>query len=180
MTKKLFKYFSLCLVCFLLWPVAGLPSSQKGTHMIKKDAFGKTGDGAAVDVYTLTNQNGVEVRAITFGGIIISLRVPDKNGKFDDVVLGYDSLDGYLAKTPYFGAIIGRYGNRIGNAKFTLDGVPYTLAANNGPNALHGGVKGFDKVVWKAQSFQLADGVGVVFTYSSRDGEEGYPGNLSV
>ena len=147
---------------------------------MKKEAFGKTGVGTPVDLYTLTNKNGIEVRAITYGGIIISLRVPDKNGKFDDVVLGYESLDGYLAKSPYFGAIIGRYGNRIGNAKFTLEGVQYSLAANNGPNALHGGLKGFDKVVWKAEPFERPDEAGLVFTYTSRDGEEGYPGNLSV
>lgn len=147
---------------------------------MKKEAFGKTGDGTPVDLYTLTNQNRIEVRAITYGGIIISLQVPDRHGKFDDIVLGYDSLDGYLAKTPYFGAIIGRYGNRIGKARFTLDGVEYGLAANNGPNALHGGLKGFDKVVWKAEPFERQDEAGVVFTYTSRDGEEGYPGNLSV
>jgi len=178
--KTSFAVLALSLVWFLSWPTAGLPSPERGAHMIKKDTFGKTGDGTAVDVYTLTNKNGIEVRAINYGGIIISLRVPDKNGKFDDVVLGYESLDGYLAKTPYFGAIIGRYGNRIGNAKFTLDGVQYSLAANNGPNALHGGLKGFDKVVWKAEPFEHQDSVGVVFTYTSRDGEEGYPGNLSM
>jgi len=179
-TKTRFAVVTLGLMWFLSGPAAGLQSSKKGIHMIKKEAFGKTGEGSPVDLYTLTNQNGIEVRAINFGGIIISLRVPDKNGKFDDVVLGYESLDGYLAKTPYFGAIIGRYGNRIGKAKFSLDGVEYSLAANNGPNALHGGLKGFDKVVWKAEPFEHQDGVGVVFTYTSRDGEEGYPGNLSV
>ena len=179
-TKRRFAVLALSLMWFLSWPAAGLQSSKKGTQMIKKEAFGKTGDGTPVELYTLTNQNGIEVHAITYGGIIVSLRVPDKHGKLDDVVLGYDSLDGYLAKTPYFGAIIGRYGNRIGNAKFTLDGVQYSLAVNNGPNALHGGLKGFDKVVWKAEPFQHQDGVGVVFTYTSRDGEEAYPGNLSV
>ncbi len=148
--------------------------------MISKEPFGKTQDGTPVEVFTLTNSNGVEVRAITYGGIIISLRTPDKNGKLGDIVLGFDTLDGYLGKHPYFGAIIGRYGNRIGNAKFTLDGVEYKLAANNGPNALHGGLKGFDKVVWKAQSFENDKGAGVVFTHTSPDGDEGYPGNLAV
>jgi aldose 1-epimerase len=180
MNKQGFTSLLFSLLCFLAAPIPGLPSPEKGAPMIKKDAFGKTGDGTPVVLYTLTNKHGIEVRAITYGGIIISLRVPDKNGKFDDVVLGYDSLQGYLTKTPYFGAIIGRYGNRIGNAKFALDGVEYTLAANNGPNALHGGLKGFDKVVWQAEPFQHPDGAGVVFTYLSRDGEEGYPGNLSV
>ena len=148
--------------------------------MVSKQAFGKTQDGTAVDIFTLTNSNGLEVRAITYGGIIVSLRTPDRNGKLEDIVLGFDKLDGYLGKHPYFGAIIGRYGNRIGNAKFALDGVEYKLAANNGPNALHGGLKGFDKAVWKAQSFENDKGVGVVFTHTSPDGEEGYPGNLSA
>jgi len=180
MNKQRFAFLSLGLVWLLAWPAYGPQSPLKGTHMIKKEAFGKTGEGTAVDLYTLTNKNGIELRAMTYGGIIISLRVPDKDGKFDDVVLGYDSLEGYLAKTPYFGAIIGRYGNRIGNGKFTLDGVQYNLATNNGSNSLHGGVRGFDKVVWKAEPFEHQDGIGVVFTYTSRDGEEGYPGNLSV
>ena len=148
--------------------------------MASKQTFGKTQDGTAVDIFTLTNARGVEVRAITYGGIIVSLRTPDKNGKLDDIVVGFDALDGYLAPNPYFGAIIGRYGNRIGNAKFTLDGVEYKLAANNGPNSLHGGLKGFDKAVWKAQSFENDQGVGVIFTHTSRDGEEGYPGNLAA
>ena len=148
--------------------------------MISQQTFGKTQDGTAVDIFTLTNSNGVEVRAITYGGIIVSLRTPDKNGKLDDIVLGFDTLDSYLGKHPYFGAIIGRYGNRIGNAKFTLDGVEYKLAANNGPNSLHGGLKGFDKAVWKAQSLENDQGVGVVFTHTSPDGEEGYPGNLAA
>ena len=148
--------------------------------MISQQTFGKTQDGTAVDIFTLTNSNGVEVRAITYGGIIVSLRTPDKNGKLDDIVLGFDTLDSYLGKHPYFGAIIGRYGNRIGNAKFTLDGVEYKLAANNGPNSLHGGLKGFDKAVWKAQSLENDQGVGVVFTHTSPDSEEGYPGNLAA
>jgi aldose 1-epimerase len=148
--------------------------------MVTKEAFGTTRDGKSVDVYTLTNAHGIEVRAMTYGGIIISLRVPDKDGQFADVALGYDNLEGYLTASPHFGAIIGRYGNRIAKGRFTLDGKEYTLATNDGPNHLHGGVKGFDKVVWQAESFQTKDGVGVVFTYTSPDGEEGYPGNLST
>ena len=143
-------------------------------------SFGETPGGVAVDLYTLTNASGMEVRAMTYGGIILSLRVPDRDGNLGDVVLGYDALDGYLEASPYFGAIIGRYGNRIGGGQFTLDGEEYSLAANNGPNALHGGLKGFDKVVWQAESFQNDEGVGVVFSYTSPDGEEGYPGTLEA
>jgi aldose 1-epimerase len=124
----------------------------------------------------------MEARIMTYGGIVQSLKVPDKNGKFDDVVLGYDKLDGYLANkgNPYFGALIGRYGNRIGGAKFTLEGQTYTLATNNGPNTLHGGIKGFDKVVWQAKSLLTADGPALELTYVSKDGEEGFPGNFKV
>jgi aldose 1-epimerase len=122
----------------------------------------------------------MEVRVMTYGGTIVSLRVPNRNGHLDDVVLGYETLDGYLAQSPYFGAIVGRYGNRIGRAKFSLDGKEYSLAKNNGPNSLHGGIKGFDKVVWHAQSFEKKDGVGLILKYRSRDGEEGFPGTLDV
>ncbi len=148
--------------------------------MIKKEVFGTTRDGKSVDLYTLTNHHGMEVWAMTYGGVIVSLRVPDQKGQLDDVVLGYDKLEGYLTKGSYFGAIIGRYGNRIAKGKFTLDGKPYTLPVNDGPNSLHGGIKGFDKVVWKSEPFEKPDEVGVVFWYTSADGEEGYPGNLKV
>src|SRR5439155_1449055 len=122
--------------------------------------------------------NGMEARVLDYGGIVVSVRVPDRHGRFDDVVLGYDSLADYLRSSPYFGAIIGRYGNRIAGGRFTLDGKTYTLAKNNGPNHLHGGLKGFDKVVWDAAPFQGADSVGLVFRYTSPDGEEGYPGTV--
>ena len=147
---------------------------------VNKAAFGTTPEGEAVDVYTMTNAQGMEVRAITFGGIITSIRVPDKAGKFDDVVLGFDTLDGYLKNPPFLGAIIGRYANRIGKGRFTLDGKTYTLAINNAPNHLHGGVKGFDKVVWKAESFKREEAVGIVFTHTSPDADQGYPGALSL
>ena len=147
---------------------------------MNKAAFGMTPDGEAVDIYTLTNPQGMEVRAITFGGIITSIRVPDRDGKLDDVVLGFDSLEGYLKNPPFLGAIIGRYGNRIAKGRFTLDGKTYTLAINNKPNHLHGGARGFDKAVWKAESFKKEDSVGVVFTHTSPDGDEGYPGALSM
>ena len=143
--------------------------------------FGTLPDGTPVELFTLTNVKGVEVRAMTYGGIIVSLKVPDRQGRLDDVVLGYDNVDGYVRNnSPYFGAIIGRYGNRIGKARFVLDGQTYTLAANNGPNHLHGGLKGFDKVAWQGEPVKVDDGVAVAFTRTSPDGEEGYPGALTV
>jgi aldose 1-epimerase len=148
-------------------------------HSMKKETFGAV-QGNSVELYTLTNAHGLEVRATNYGGIIVSLRVPDKHGRMDDVVLGFDKFQGYLDNKPYFGAIIGRYANRIAGARFTLDGVQYSLAANNGPNSLHGGNIGFDKAVWKAEPFENSAGVGLIFTYTSKDGEEGYPGNLNV
>jgi aldose 1-epimerase len=145
---------------------------------VTRAPFGKLPDGTAVEAFTLRNAHGVEVRAITYGAIITSLRVPDRAGRFDDVVLGHDTLAGYVEKPAYFGAVVGRYGNRIAKGRFTLDGKTYTLATNNGPNHLHGGVRGFDKVVWKAEP--AASGAGVTFTYTSPDGEEGYPGTLTA
>lgn len=152
-------------------------------NIVKSD-FG-TLDGASVSLFTLTNENGMEVKITNYGGTITSLKVPDKEGNFEDVVLGFDTLEGYLSdayKTagPYFGAIIGRYGNRIANAKFTLDGTEYELAANNNPNHLHGGIKGFDKVVWEAEEVRTDKGVGLKLHYVSEDMEEGYPGTLTV
>jgi aldose 1-epimerase len=161
-------------------PEAPPPPTPASKADVKKQSFGATAEGVPVDVYTLTNASGMEVRAITYGGIILSLRVPDRAGALGDVVLGYDTLDGYQKASPYFGAIIGRYGNRIAKGRFTLDGKQYTLAVNNEPNALHGGKKGFDKVVWRAESFKKPEGVGVVFSYTSPDGEEGYPGKLEA
>ena len=147
--------------------------------MIKKQAFGTVPEGR-VDLYTMTNSRGMEVRAMNYGGIIVSLRVPDKKGVLADVVLGFDTLDAYLNNKPYFGAIIGRYANRIANGKFTLNGAEYRLARNNGMNSLHGGLKGFDKVLWRGEQFENNQGIGVVFTYTSKNGEEGYPGNLKA
>ena len=151
----------------------------KSGGQIMKEAFGKTPDGKAIELYTLTNANGLKARIMTYGGIIVSLEVPDRDGKLGDITLGYDTLSGYIKETPYFGALVGRYGNRIGKGRFTLDGVEYRLATNNNENHLHGGVKGLDKVVWDAEGVKDADGVGVKLTYLSVDGEEGYPGNLT-
>lgn len=147
---------------------------------ITQAPFGTAPDGHAVGVFTLTNTHGVEVRVMTYGGIILSIKVPDRDGKLGDVVLGYDSLADYVRSSPYFGAIVGRYGNRIAHAQFALDGKTYTLAANNGPNALHGGLKGFDKVVWQATTLQNGDTMGVVLAYTSPDGDQGYPGALAA
>jgi len=143
--------------------------------------FGQLPDGRQVEIYTLRNSRGSEANILTYGGIVQSLKVPDRTGKLDDIVLGYDNLDGYLnPKTPYFGALIGRYGNRIGGAKFTLEGQTYTLATNNGPNSLHGGLKGFDKVLWTAEGAVNNGNPVLTLSYLSPDGEEGFPGNLQV
>ncbi len=154
------------------------PSQKTGvTGTMTKQPFGKTPAGEEVELYTLTNSKGMEVAITTYGGIVVSLKTPDRGGRLADVVLGFESLDGYLKGHPYFGAIIGRYGNRIAKGRFTLDGVPYQLAQNNGENHLHGGIKGFDKVVWKARE---AGPQSLELSHVSKDGEEGYPGNLSV
>ena len=147
---------------------------------IDRNAFGTLPGGQVIDVITLRNRTGITVRAITYGGIIVSLSTPDRHGELDDIVLGFDTLDGYLGDSPYFGAIIGRCGNRIANGRFTLDGVEYQLARNNGPNHLHGGIRGFDKVVWSARTFDRRDMGGVVLSYVSPAGEEGYPGRLDA
>lgn len=154
--------------------------AEKSKNTIAKASFGTLPDGTAVDLFTMVNANGMEVRATNYGGIITALLVPDGSGKLGDVALGLSSLDGYLKSSPYFGAIVGRYGNRIGKAQFKLDDQTYKLPKNDGPNNLHGGVKGFDKVVWQAEPFEKEDSVGVIFTYTSKDGEEGFPGNLQT
>ena len=143
--------------------------------------FGQNSDGKDVELYVLTNTKGVTAKIMTRGAAIVQMCVPDRNGKLGDVALGFDTLEGYLQKgNPYFGTIVGRYGNRIAKGKFTLDGKAYTLATNNGANSLHGGLKGFDKVVWTAEPLESKEGVSVKFTYVSPDGEEGYPGTLTV
>lgn len=169
-----------CVACLVGCATTG---SSAGT--ISGKPFGATPDGKPVELYTLRNGKGAEASIMTYGGIVQSLKMPDRNGNYEDIVLGFDSLDGYTSASylnacPYFGALIGRYGNRIGDAKFTLDGKTYTLAANNNGNTLHGGVKGYDKVVWSAQPKMTSDGPALELTYVSPDGEEGYPGTLKV
>jgi len=167
------------LACSFL--CAGVASAQPAPTdtAIRKAAFGKTQEGTAVDIYTLTNRHGMVAKITTYGATLTELLVPGKAGK-TNVVLGYDRLEPYLAGTPYFGATVGRVGNRIAKGRFTLNGKTYTLATNNGPNHLHGGIKGFDKVVWKAEPGQSSAGPSLKFTYRSADGEEGYPGTLDV
>lgn len=145
---------------------------------IEKSVFGTTSKGEQVDKYVLRNRNGMEVSVITFGGTITNWTAPNKEGVYQDIVLGLDSLSDYENRSPFFGAIIGRYGNRIANGKFELDGKEYILARNNAPNHLHGGEKGFDKVVWQAEKIKGGESLGLKLTYLSKDGEEGYPGNL--
>ena len=147
---------------------------------VTRTPFGTTPAGDSVDLFTLTNPHGMVVRVMTYGGIITSIQVPDRNGHFDDVVLGYDSLAGYLRSSPYFGAIVGRYGNRIAHGRFVLDGETYRLDTNNGPNALHGGIRGFDKVNWHAEPVHVDSTVGVLLTHTSPDGDQGYPGTVQA
>ena len=168
----------LCLSVLLMAQV--LHGQQKGVKPnIQQQAFGEV-DGNPVALYTLTNSRGMEARITNYGGIIVSLKVPDRQGHPGDVVLGFDSLAEYVKDSPYFGALIGRYGNRIARGRFTLNGVEYKLAQNNGENHLHGGIRGFDKRVWMAEPVRGKDNVGLRLTYLSKDGEEGYPGNLNV
>src|SRR4051812_13663850 len=143
---------------------------------IRREHFGMMPDGREVELFTLTNDRGIEIKVINYGGIITALNAPDRQGKMGDIVLGHDNLDGYLHRSRYFGALIGRYGNRIRRGQFTLNGVEYHLPINNGKNHLHGGVKGFDKVVWDTE--EIPDGLRL--SYRSWDGEEGYPGNLEA
>ena len=151
----------------------------KKTEKVEKQNFGKNLEGKDVTLYALTNSHGLRARVMDYGAILVSLEVPDQGGKLADVTLGFDNLEPYLSKHPFFGAIAGRYANRIGRATFTLDGVEYKLDANNGPNHLHGGLKGFDKVMWSAEILADSSDPAVKFTYLSKDMDQGYPGNLN-
>ena len=147
---------------------------------ITTQLFGKTDENEPIDLFTLTNKNAIETSITNYGGRIVTLKIPDRNGDLADVVLGFDNLDGYLAKNPYFGALVGRFANRIANARFQLNGTTYNVPRNSGNNSLHGGFKGFDKVAWKAAALDSADGPVLELKHFSKDGDEGYPGNLNV
>ena len=168
------------VVSMVLVFIMGAWQTAEGKPRLKKSLFGKTADGADVYLYTLTNKLGAEVSITTYGARVVTLKVPDRNGKMGDVVLGYDNLDGYMKDTAYFGSVPGRYANRIAHGKFTLDGKTYTLPLNDGPNSLHGGTKGFDKRVWSARDVSTPAADALELTYLSKDGEEGYPGNLTA
>jgi aldose 1-epimerase len=167
------------LLFFIVLTIGGsLPAQSASRRGVQQQPFG-TQEGRPVTLYTLTNAHGVEVRTMNYGGIILSIRVPDRKGEFADVVLGHDTLEGYIPNPPYFGAIVGRYANRIANGTFTLDSKTYTLPKNNGPNTLHGGTtRTFDRVVWDAEP--LKGKTGVTFSYLSKDGDDGFPGNLTA
>src|SRR5258708_870038 len=147
---------------------------------VSRSPFGKAPEGAAVELFSLKNSRGVEVRVMTYGATIVSIRTPDRSGRVDDIVLGFDTLDPYFTKARFFGSVVGRYGNRIANGLFTLDRRSFQLATNNGANHLHGGNRGFDKVTWSGRPLERDGNVGVVLTYRSPDGEEGYPGTLNT
>jgi len=159
--------------------VLALVSIDAQAKPVQMAPFGKTADGKAVEIYTLTNKNGLEARVMTYGATLVSLKTPDRTGHLADIVLGFDSVDPYVAGVPFYGATIGRFANRIADARFTLYGKTYDITKNDGPNSLHGG-KGFDKRLWKAEPFENKLGPGVKFTYVSADGEEGYPGQVTV
>ncbi|MEJ2354353.1 MAG: galactose mutarotase [candidate division WOR-3 bacterium] len=170
-------------LCKRLVPLTSLIfflSCAEGTSSlaIQKVEFGKTPDGKTVNLFTIKNANGVELKVSEFGATLVSLKVPDREGNFEDIIQGFDNLEGYIKDNTFQGVTAGRYANRIGKGKFTLDGKEYTLATNDGENHLHGGVEGFGKKVWKGEELKTDEGAGVKFTYLSKDGEEGYPGNL--
>ena len=164
------------LLMTTLAPSGATPQHSSTT----KKPFGKTPDGQPVDLFVLTNKGGAEATITNYGGAVVAVKVPDRNGKLADVVLGYDTLDGYVNDKAYFGALVGRYGNRIAHAQFVLHGKTYTLAKNNGDNSLHGGIKGFNKALWAAKTLSAKDDQSLELSYLSKDGEEGFPGNLKV
>jgi aldose 1-epimerase len=185
-SRRTIQFFLVASAGFAVWAQAAsnlvfAEENALATPMaIDKKPFGKTPDGKAVTLYTLTNDSGNTVDLTDYGAIVVSINVPDKNGKKTNVTAGFPNLDGYLQRHPYFGATVGRFCNRIAKGKFTLDGKTYNLATNNGPNHLHGGEVGFDKRIWQVAEVKGEGSVGLKFTYVSPDGEEGYPGTLTA
>jgi len=180
MTMMIYLLLFALFVSAAIGAQEGRAQPADASRSVLAQPFDTTETGRLVKLYTLTNANGVELRAMNYGGIILSLRVPDRDGTFDDVVLGYETLAAYVDESPYFGAIVGRYANRIAGGRFTLNGKTYDLATNNGPNHLHGGTVGFDQRVWAAKPFVDEHGAGIELSYTSPDGEEGYPGTLDT
>ncbi|MGA2039816.1 MAG: aldose epimerase family protein [Bryobacteraceae bacterium] len=172
----------MAAVCAALLVCAGFAQApaKKGQPNVKKQSYGKMPDGTPVDLYVLTNANGMEAHVTAYGGTLVSLTAPDRHGSFADVVLGMDTLDGCRTQTAYFGALIGRYGNRIAGGQFTLEGKTYHLPINDGPNTLHGGPLGFGKQLWQVREVASEEGPAVEFGYVSKDGEEGFPGTLTA
>ena len=183
--RRLLRRMALAGLAVLLVAAVGFSGAlasnthKSGSPTVTKEPFGSV-NGKAVDIYTLTNSNGMEVKILTYGGIIQSVKVPDRHNHFENVTLGFDNLTDYVERSPYFGCITGRYANRIALGRFTLDGVTYQLPINNPPNSLHGGTVGFDKHVWAATVIQNQDGVGLSLTDTSPDGDQGYPGTLKT
>ncbi len=179
------RIFIPVLLALLMWPTTGIKGDQMATKSassggVQKQRFGTTDDGTPVDMYILSNGHGMTVRVINYGATITSIEVPDKSGNPGDVILGFDNVKQYLAGHPYFGSTVGRVANRIAHGRFKLNGLEYQLATNNGPNHLHGGVKGYSWVVWKGEAAGTPGTPAAKFTYSSHDGEEGYPGAVTV
>ena len=180
MMKKIAYFVAGFLLAGALVEQSVIAAKKKNKGSVKKEAFGKTEDGKKVDAYILTNKNGLQAKIITYGAMLTEMLVPDKNGNLGDVVLGHDKLEDYLDGHSYFGVTTGRVANRIAKGKFTLDGHEYSLATNNDPNHLHGGIEGIDKKVWSAREVRSKQGEAVAFSYVSPDGEEGYPGELKM
>ncbi len=178
--QRTLRWLSIVSAALVSAGLIGCASHPAAREKLSRQVFGHTKEGTPVYLFTLRNAGGAEARICNYGGIVLSLKVPDRNGKMGDVVLGYDQLADYIKETPYFGALIGRYGNRIAKGQFTLDGKQYTLATNNFPNSLHGGVKGFDKVIWNPTFMVSPEGPALKLKYLSHDGEEGYPASLDV
>jgi aldose 1-epimerase len=177
---RCFAFMPFLVMLLLPGKLAGESGGSNKIDRVKKASFGKLPDGREIEQFTLRNTQGAVAKVITYGATLTELWIPDKSGKNADVVLGFDNLAGYLGDHPYFGATVGRYANRIAKGQFVLDGRRYSLFINNGPNSLHGGKVGFNRKVWKAEPLGLAHGAAVKFTYISEDGEEGYPGQLTV